>query len=125
MTILNGVPIDPQPSGRPPRDSKSPASPESQTVGTIAGFVALVSGIVFPPAGIVIGWIALRQARLGGYRNGLAKAGLIIGIVLTALAIIAAVALIILVPQWFQQIAQLCEDHGVVVEGPGYYECTL
>lgn len=123
MTILNGVPIDPQPSARPPRDSSS--SPESRTVGTIAGFIALGSGIVFPPAGIVIGAIALRQARLGGYRNGLAKAGLIIGIVLTTIGMVALVALIVLVPQWFQQIAQLCEDHGVVVEGPGYYECTL
>ena len=94
-------------------------------MGTIAGFIALGSGIVFPPAGIVIGAIALRQARLGGYRNGLAKAGLIIGIVLTTIGMVALVALIVLVPQWFQQIGQLCEDHGVVVEGPGYYECTL
>ncbi|MDO7883574.1 DUF4190 domain-containing protein [Antiquaquibacter soli] len=121
MTILNGVPLEPQPSEGP----GPTASADSQTVGRVAGIVALISGVVFPPAGIVIGAIALQQARAGGYRNGFARAGLIIGIVLTVLAIVAIVALVILVPQWVQQIAQLCEDHGVVVESPGYYECTL
>lgn len=125
MTLLNGVPIDPPPSQRPSAPAGPSASPESQGVGQVAGFLALISGIVFAPAGIVIGAIALHQARLGGYRNPLAKAGLIIGIVLTAIAVVATVALIILVPQWVQEITQLCEDHGVVVEGPGYYECTL
>ena len=125
MTILNGVPLDPQPSSKPPGDSRTSPTPGSETVGQIAGFVALICGIVFPPAGIIIGAIALHQARLGGYRNGLAKAGLIIGIVLTVIAIIATVAMIILVPQWVQEIDQLCEDHGVVVESPGSYECTL
>lgn len=125
MTILNGVPVDPQPSPRSTGPQGPSASPESQTVGTVAGFIALISSIVFPPAGIVIGAIALHQARLGGYRNGLAKAGLIVGIVLTAIAVVAMVALIVLVPQWIENITGLCEDRGVVVEGPGYYECTL
>lgn len=121
MTILNGVPLEP-----PPSEGPGPtASADSQAVGRVAGIIALIAGLVFPPAGIVIGAIALQQARAGGYRNGLARAGLTLGIALTALAIIAIVALVILVPQWVQQIAQLCEDHGVVVQEPGYYECTL
>lgn len=121
MTILNGVPLEPEPS----REPRPTASAESQSVGRVAGIVALIASVVFPPAGVVIGAIALQQARLGGYRNGLARAGVIVGSVLTALAIAVIVALAVLVPQWVHQIAQLCEEHGVVVESPGSYECTL
>lgn len=124
MTILNGVPVEPEEPGRA-GGPQGTASPESQAVGRVAGLIAIIAGVVFPPVGIVIGAIALQQARAGGYRNGLAKAGLIVGIVLTVLIVAVIVALAILVPQWITGIMQLCEEHGVVVESPGSYECTL
>ncbi len=123
MTILNGVPLEPQPpGGRPPRPV---ATPESQAVGRVAGVLALVLAFILPLAGIVVGAIALTQARAGGYTNGLAKAGLVTGIVLTVLGVLVIVALIVFVPSWVQGVIALCEEQGVVVQTPGSYECTL
>lgn len=70
--------------------------------GKTLGVVGLVLGIVVPLAGIVVSAIALNQSKSAGYPNKLAKIGLIIGIVLTALYIILWVGLILLaaaVPQ--------------------------
>src|SRR5699024_1036186 len=67
----------------------------------VLAIVALILGIVIPIGGIICGPIAMKQIdRTGESGRGMAKAGLIIGIILTVLwiiyvvfAIIAAIAL--------------------------------
>lgn len=78
----------------------APAQGPAKT-NTLA-IVALILGIVVAPGGIICGIISLKQiARTGEAGRGMAKAGLIIGIILTVLwvlyvvfAIIAAVMLV-------------------------------
>ncbi len=96
MTMLNGEPIDNPIQSTAPSSSAvvTPvtASPESQRVGFIAGIIAIFCAFVLPPLGAVIGGIAVNQARQGGYRNRLAVAGLVLGIVVTLLIAAAIVA---------------------------------
>jgi len=62
--------------------------PAGQKTNTLA-IIALILGIVIPLGGIICGPIALGQIkRTGEAGAGLAKAGLIIGIILTVLGII-------------------------------------
>lgn len=59
------------------------AAPQKTSVMAI---LALIFGIVFAPAGIVLGHIALKQLKTSGEGGaGLAKAGLIIGYIFFAL----------------------------------------
>lgn len=55
--------------------------------------VGLVLGILVPVAGIIVSAIALNKIKVtGDFENaGMAKAGLIIGIVLTALSIVGVI----------------------------------
>lgn len=72
-------------------------SDPAQRTNTLA-IVALILGIVIPIGGIICGPIALGQIkRTGEGGRGLAKAGLIIGIVLTLLGILIAVAYVVLI----------------------------
>ncbi|WP_187977439.1 DUF4190 domain-containing protein [Mycetocola sp. JXN-3] len=63
-----------------------PAAPQKTSILAI---LALIFGIVFAPAGIVLGHIALRQLKTSGEGGAsLAKAGLIIGYIFFALWIL-------------------------------------
>ena len=61
--------------------------------GKTLGIVGLILGIVAPVVGIVVSAIALNQSKNAGFPNKLAKIGLIIGIVLTALYVILYIAI--------------------------------
>ena len=61
--------------------------------GKTLGIVGLVLGILAPVVGIVVSAIALNQSKNAGFPNKLAKIGLIIGIVLTALYVILYIAI--------------------------------
>jgi heme/copper-type cytochrome/quinol oxidase subunit 2 len=119
MTLLNGEPIDPpgievstavQPSVTPVATPM--ASRESQSVGTIAGVISLLLAVILPIAGIVVGAIALNQAKQGGYRNTLAKAGFILGIVLTVLVILIVAISTILGFTVFGELFRICGELG-------------
>lgn len=59
---------------------------------------ALVSAVLFAPLGIVFGHISLAQIRRSGEQGrGLAIAGLVIGYVMTALALLAVLALVVII----------------------------
>jgi heme/copper-type cytochrome/quinol oxidase subunit 2 len=111
VTLLNGEPID-QPSVEVVSSAQPTASSESQSVGTVAGLVSLILAFVFPIAGIVVGAIALNQAKQGGYRNSLAKAGFILGIVLTVLVVVVVVVGTILSVTVFSDLFRICAELG-------------
>lgn len=60
-----------------------PTSPPGKTLG----IVGLVLAFVFAPAGIVVSAIAMSQSKGVGFKNTPAKAGLILGIIFTVLAV--------------------------------------
>jgi hypothetical protein len=119
MTMLNGEPIDP--TSIEVSTAASPmmtpvamptASRESQSVGFVAGLASVILAFVFPIAAIVVGAIALNQAKHGGYRNTLAKVGFILGIVLTVLVVAAIIVGTILSVTVFSDLFRICADLG-------------
>ncbi len=87
---------DYQPSPPPSTPYTGSGAPVQKT-NTLA-IIALILGIVIPIGGIICGPIALGQIkRTGEGGSGLAKAGLIIGIVLTLLGIIITIAYVALI----------------------------
>ncbi len=131
MTILNGVPIDPPPGSRPqgPRapEPTPTASADSQAVGGIAGIASVILAFTVPPAGIVVGAIALHQARKGGYRNVLGRVGVIAGIVMTLVSIALTVLVIWLAAPVFIDLVQFCNErgNGIFIEDGVTYRCNV
>ncbi len=95
-------PGGPNPSSSDPRGEQPyppyGAYPPPAVPGTnILALLSLVFAFVFAPVGIVLGHMARRQLRTSGEQGaGLAKAGLIIGYVLTALWVLACVGWVLL-----------------------------
>ena len=126
MTILHGVPIDPPPGSRPTEPAPT-ASADSQAIGGIAGIASLILAFTVPPAGIVVGAIALHQARQGGYRNVLGRVGLIAGIVMTLVSIALTVLVIWISAPVFIDLVQFCNErgNGIFVEDGVTYRCNV
>ena len=137
MTLLNGKPIkgsgiESSTAVSGPTVSATPtptpplASAESRSVGSIAGVIAIVLGFVLPIGGIIVGGIALREAKLGGYRNPLAKAGFVLGIVLTAVTIVAIAVGVWLGWTAFSELFRICSElgNGVHVRDGVSYSCN-
>jgi hypothetical protein len=59
--------------------------------GKTLGIVGLIVAIFFNVIGVIISAIALNQSKQAGYKNGLAKAGIIVGAVLFALGLIGGI----------------------------------
>ena len=81
-------------SGPPPQQPYGYLPPPPPT--NPLAFAALIGAIVVAPVGIVLGHISLSQIkRTGEQGRGLALAGLIIGYVFTAVAVLSLIALIV------------------------------
>jgi hypothetical protein len=74
----------------------TPTATPADYPGKTLGIVGLVLAIVLPLVGIVVSAIARSQSKNAGYENNLAKIGLIVGIVLTVLGLIAGIAYVVL-----------------------------
>ena len=100
MTMLNGEPIDSgvpstgatvRPSGTPGGD---PVRPIANPMAQIIGIIGLIFAIAFPPAGLVISIIAKRMSKAAGDRSPFATWGIVLGIVLTVLAVVFTILFI-------------------------------
>lgn len=81
-----------------------PYPPAQMGTNTLA-ILALVFAFVCAPAGIVMGAIARKQIqRTGEQGMGLATAGLVLGIVFTAIAAIWVIIVVLLIAHAMQQI---------------------
>ena len=91
-------PYQPQPGYYPP--------PPAQTNGM--AIAALITAFLFSPAGIVLGIVARKQIRRTGEQGwGMATAGLVIGVVLTVLWVLAIVLWIVLVVWLYREAGNL------------------
>ncbi len=71
--------------------------PPADYPGKTLGIVGLVLAIVAPLVGLIISIVARKQSREAGFDNGLAKAGVIVGAILTVLGLIGLVIYIVFV----------------------------
>ncbi|HWR84487.1 MAG TPA: hypothetical protein VN200_00690 [Rhodoglobus sp.] len=63
--------------------------------GKTLGLVGLILAIFFNLIGLIVSIVALNQSKAAGYKNPLAKAGVIVGAVLLALGVIIAIISVI------------------------------
>lgn len=68
-----------------------PAQTPADFPGKTLGIVGLILAIVTPLIGLIVSLVAQSQSKKAGYPNGLAKAGVIVGAILTALGIIVSI----------------------------------
>ena len=71
----------------------TPSPTAADFPGKTLGIVGLILAIVAPVVGIIVSAVALSQSKNAGFENKLAKIGLIVGIVLTVLYIVAYFAI--------------------------------
>lgn len=96
----------------------APAAPAPAPAGTdfpgkTLGIVGLILAIFFNLIGLIVSAIALNQSKKAGYKNGPAKAGVIVGAVLLVLSIIFGILSFTLFASLFNACAQL---------GPGVWD---
>ncbi|MFD6054589.1 DUF4190 domain-containing protein [Agromyces sp. NPDC060279] len=77
--------------------SNTPAQPPADYPGKTLGIVGLVLAIITPLIGLIISAVAQSQSKKAGYPNGLAKAGVIVGSILTALGVIFFIIYIVII----------------------------
>jgi hypothetical protein len=82
-------PPGPPPGPPPPSGAYPSPQPQPQPGYNVVAILALIFAFVFAPVGIILGIIARRQIRQSGERGqGLATAGLVLGIIFTGLAVL-------------------------------------
>ncbi len=81
-----------------------PAAGTGEDPGKTLGIVGLVLAIIAPLIGLIISIVARGKSKQAGFQNGLAKAGIIVSIVLMVLNIIGA---IILIPVYMETMNQI------------------
>ncbi|MFZ4896540.1 hypothetical protein ACL9RL_19045 [Plantibacter sp. Mn2098] len=80
------APQDPQ-YQQPQQYAAAPADFPGKTLG----LVGLILSILLPLVGLILSLVANSQSKKAGFPNQLAKVGIIIGAILTALGIIGAI----------------------------------
>ncbi|MBN9239243.1 MAG: hypothetical protein BGO97_06105 [Micrococcales bacterium 70-64] len=92
----------------------------------ILGLVAIIVALPFPPAAIVLGGLGLVSARRSSTSAVLARVGLVLGIVLTALGVVAIVLAVVFGLDAFTVLYHQCEVLGQESGryGPFPYECS-
>ncbi|HEY9294257.1 MAG TPA: hypothetical protein VIP98_23490 [Microlunatus sp.] len=90
--------------------------------GRTLGIVGLVLSIVANWVGLIVSIVAFKKSKNAGFQNGLAKAGIIVGCITTALAVIGAVIAIVLAVN----LGSTCSDLGPGVHqvGSGVVTCN-
>ncbi|WP_125775575.1 DUF4190 domain-containing protein [Antribacter gilvus] len=81
--------------------SETPSAPVTPANGLAAedpgktlGIVGFVLAFLLSVVGIIVSAIALKKSKEAGFSNGLAKAGIIVGIVVTILYVVVTIMLI-------------------------------
>jgi hypothetical protein len=81
------------PSPAVPTDVAPVVGPTGEDPGRVMGIVGLILAIVANWIGLIVSIVAFRKSKSAGFQNAIAKAGIIVGCITTALAVAGAVAL--------------------------------
>lgn len=95
----------------------APATSPDTYPGKGLGIAGLILAIILPVIGLILSIIANSQSKKAGYKNGPAKAGIIVGIILTVLGILSMVLFFGAFASLFGGLAQVCQEMG-----PGVWE---
>ena len=92
--MLNGEPVDTGVASTAPAPGSPSSTPSSEPkyrnpMGLLLGVLGLVLAITFPPMGLVLGAIAKGISKRAGDHNPFATAAVVIGIILTIVAVVA------------------------------------
>ena len=96
---------------------------QAEDPGKTLGIVALIAAFFISLLGLILGIVALNQSKKAGFKNGPAKAAIIVSIIMMVLGIIAAIVIFSLLGTAAGQFAQMCADLGPgehVVDGITY-----
>ena len=93
-----------------------------QDPGRTLGIVGLVLSIVASWIGLIVSIVAMKKSKNAGFQNGMAKAGVIVGCITTALAIVGVVIAIVVAVH----LGSTCADLGPGVHQVGgtTYTCS-
>jgi hypothetical protein len=104
MSAPQNDPYNPQqqqnPYGAAPQNNpygSAPGAVPADYPGKTLGLVGLILAIVAPLIGLILSIVAGKQSKEAGYPNQLAKIGVIIGAILTAVYIIGIIIYVIFV----------------------------
>ncbi len=106
-------------AGNYPGQQGYPGQP-AENPGRTLGIIGFILAILIAPVGLVISIIALVKSRRAGMSNGLALAGIIIGVLFSIIGAILLIGLIALIPT-ITELAELCQGQpsGTPVEFQG------
>ena len=74
----------------------APTSVTGEDTAKTLSIVGLVLAIVAPLIGLIVSIIARKQSRAAGFDNGVAKAGVIVGAILTVLGVIFSILYVVI-----------------------------
>lgn len=94
---------DPNAPAAYPAGYAAPAQPGADYPGKTMGIVGLILAFVFSLAGLIVSIIANNQSKQAGFKNGPAKAGIIISIILMVIGVIVSVIMVIFYAAIFAQ----------------------
>lgn len=95
----------------------------AENPGKTLGIVALIASFFIALLGLILGIVALNQSKKAGFKNGPAKAAIILSIIFMVIGLIVGIILITSGAALFGNIAQMCADLGPgehVVDGVTY-----
>jgi uncharacterized membrane protein len=95
----------------------------AENPGKTLGIVALVASFFVSLLGLILGIVALNQSKKAGFKNGPAKAAIILSIIFMVLGLIAIIAFTVGGAALFGNLAQICAELGAgehVVDGVTY-----
>lgn len=95
----------------------------AENPGKTLGIVALIASFFISLLGLILGIVALNQSKKAGFKNGPAKAAIILSIVFMVIGIIVGIILFSVLGNAAAQLAQVCAELGGgehVVDGVTY-----
>ena len=85
---------------------------EVENPGKTLGIVALISSFFIALLGLILGIVALNQSKKAGFKNGPAKAAIILSIVFMVIGLIVGIALAVGGFALFNNAAAVCAENG-------------
>ncbi len=95
----------------------------AENPGKTLGIVALIASFFISLLGLILGIVALNQSKKAGFKNGPAKAAIILSIIFMVLTVIAIVLAVTLGAAAVNAAAEMCAELGAgthEVEGITY-----
>lgn len=94
-----------------PAPAPQPA-PAGDFPGKTLGIVGLILAFVFSLAGLIVSIIANNQSKAAGYKNGLAKAGIILSIVFLVIGVIVTIIWVSVGASVIGGVIDMCAELG-------------